>query len=81
MTSRARTGIVLFCGATVLTLAAGFGVGELLGDTTTPMATPTSTVTPAPPGTAGQGAPATSEPTRDFTGPGGDKGCIPHINC
>ncbi|WP_142393464.1 hypothetical protein [Mycobacterium sp. 4858] len=81
MTSRARTAIVLFSGATVLTLAAGFGVSELLSDTTTPTAAPTSTVTPAPPATAGQGAPATSEPTRDFTAPGGPNGCIPHVNC
>ncbi|WP_156659714.1 MULTISPECIES: hypothetical protein [unclassified Mycobacterium] len=81
MKSRARKAIVLFSGATVLTLAAGFGGGEVLSNTTTPMATPTSTVAPAPPAKDGPGAPATSQPTRDFDGPHGDTGCIPHINC
>jgi hypothetical protein len=53
----------------------------LFSNTTTPFASPTSTVVPAPPATDHPGAPATSQPTRDFNGPGGDTGCIPHVNC
>lgn len=81
MKSRAMTAIALFTGATALTLAPGFGGSQLFSNTTTPLAPPTSTVVPAPPATDHPGAPATSQPTRDFNGPGGDTGCIPHVNC
>ncbi|WP_156622584.1 MULTISPECIES: hypothetical protein [unclassified Mycobacterium] len=81
MKSRAMTAIALFSGATMLGLAPDFGGSQLLSNITTPIATPTSTAAPAPPATDHPGAPETSQPTRDFNGPGGDTGCIPHINC
>ncbi len=82
MKSRARTAVTLFGGATIVTLAVGVGgYGELSSSTTTPIATPTSSVTPVPPATPGPEAPATGQPGRGFGGPGGDTGCIPHINC
>ena len=84
MKSQTKTAIALFGGAATLALAIGFGGGsELTGSTTTPIATPTSPVTPAPPPTAGPGAPAT-QPSRDFDSPvDGDapSGCIHGLNC
>lgn len=78
MKSRARTAVVLFGGATMLTLAVGFGsYGELHTGTTKPVADPTSSVTPTPPPTAT----APGETTRPFQAPGGSNGCIPHVNC
>lgn len=81
MKSRAKVAIALFGGATMLVLAAGFSGGSELGSSTKPIATPTSSVTPAPSPTATPGAPATGEPSRPFEGPGGINGCIPHVNC
>lgn len=69
MKSQTKTAIALFGGAAALVLVVGFGGSELASNTTTPIATPTSSVAPAPPATAG---PAQS--TSDFAAPGGSDG-------
>jgi len=69
MKSQTKTAIALFGGAATLVLAVGFGGSELASSTTTPIATPTSSVMPAPPATAGPG-----QSTRDFEAPGGGDG-------
>jgi hypothetical protein len=80
--TRIEVALAVIGGATMLVLAAGFSSGsELRSDTPKPIATPTSSMTPAPPPTAAAGAPATGEPSRPFEGPGGINGCIPHVNC
>lgn len=77
MPSQARTKIALFTGAATVALAAGVG-GVLWSNTTTaaPLATPTSSVVPAPPSPTPDPAPAT-----DGNVPSAPGGCIPHINC
>ncbi len=69
MKSHTKAAIVLFGGAAALALAVGFGGSELASSTTTPIATPTSSVTPAAPATAGP-----DQPTTDFETPGGGNG-------
>lgn len=59
MKSQTKAAIALFGGAATLALAIGYGGSEFAG-TTTPIATPASSVTPAPPATAGP----------DFAAPG-----------
>ncbi len=82
MKSRTRTAVALFSGVTIVTSAVGFGgYGELSSSTTTRIATPASSVTPAPPATPSPGAPEPGQTTRNFQGPDGPSGCIPHINC
>lgn len=83
MPSQAKSKVVLATGAIAVALAAGVGGGVLLSDTASPktIATPTSTVAPTPAPPAGPGSPTNGPSTRDFHGPGGDTGCIPHINC
>lgn len=49
MKSQTKTAFALFGGAATLVLAVGFGGSELASSTTTPIATPDSSVTPAPP--------------------------------
>lgn len=80
MSSQAKTKIALVGGAVVVAFAAGVGGGVLLGDTTTsaPVATPTSTVAPAPAPPTTAGAPT---PSTDGNVPGAPGGCIPHMNC
>ena len=80
MPSQAKTKIALVGGALAVAFAAGVGGGVLLSETTTPtpIATPTSSVTPAPARDATPGAPA---PSTDSNVPGGSNGCIPHVNC
>lgn len=65
MKSQTKTAIALFGGAATLVLAVGFGGSELASSTTTPVATPTSSVAPALPATAGPG-----QSTTDFVSPG-----------
>ncbi len=78
MSSRAKTTIALAGGALAIGLAAGVGGGVLLSDTTgpTPIATPTSSVAPAPAPSTTAGAPST-----DGNAPNPPGGCIPHANC
>lgn len=80
MPSQAKTKIALIGGAVIVAFAAGVGGGVLLSDTTTPapMATPTSSVAPAPAPPTTAGAPA---PSTDGNVPSAPGGCIPHINC
>ncbi len=79
MKSRARATRALFGGAAALMLAIGFGAGsELHNGAPSPIATPTSSVMPAPPPPA---ATTPAETTRPFQAPGGSNGCIPHVNC
>ncbi len=71
MKSQARMTVALFGGATMLILAVGYG-GELSRSTTTPIATPTSSVTPAPPTPAPidrDGGTATGGGLKDCTEP------------
>lgn len=68
MKSQARKAVALFGGVTILTLVVGFGVSELSSSTTTPIATPTSSVAPAPP------AADPGQPARGFEAPGGGDG-------
>lgn len=63
MKPQSKSAIALFGGVTTLVLAVGFGGSELASSTTTQIATPTSSVTPAPPATAdpGNGDPGAPE--------------------
>lgn len=73
MKSRGRTAVALSGGAAVLLLAVGYGA-DLPRSTTTPIATPTSSVTPAPP------TPAPINPDGGAATGGGLKDCT-EPNC
>lgn len=72
MKAQRKTAIALFGGAATLLLAVGFGGSGLASSTTTPSATPTSSVTPAAPATVGP-----DQSTTDFEAPGGNDGAGP----
>lgn len=82
MRTQAKTAIAVLGGASAVALSIAFAGGnEALTDTTIPIATPTSSVAPAPSPAVAPGD--TASPTRPFEAPGGEppSGCIPHMNC